>query len=262
MPNPPGSFIWYELMTPDQDASKAFYDTVMAWTIEPEPSGDTEYRMLNAASGPVGGALKLTDDMVAGGARPGWVGYFYTEDVDATVAQVTSLGGHVLMPAHDFPHVGRFAMVTDPHGAPFYLMRPTPPADDPDAASDAFVPTPGIPGHVAWNELVSKDHQAALGFYGALFGFGSTESMSMGPMGDYAFIDHAGTRIGGAMTMADVPSHWLFYWCVPSVNAAIAAINAGGGTMLNGPQEVSGGLHVAVATDPQGATFGIVGALD
>ena len=262
MPNPQGSFIWYELMTPDQDASKAFYDTVMAWTIEPEPSGDTDYRMLDAASGPVGGALKLTDEMVAGGARPGWVGYLCVDDVDATIAQLTTAGGSVVMPARDFPRVGRFAMVADPAGAPFYLMRPTPPASDPDATSDAFMPAPGVPGHVGWNELISLDHRAALGFYGALFGFVSTETLDMGPMGDYAFIDHAGTRIGATMTRRDVPSHWLFYWHVPSVAAASAAITAGGGTILQGPQEVPGGQHVVIATDPHGASFGVVGTLD
>ena len=35
MANPAGSFIWYELMTPDPAGSKRFYDAVVAgWTIE------------------------------------------------------------------------------------------------------------------------------------------------------------------------------------------------------------------------------------
>ena len=32
--NPSGSFIWYELMTPDPDGAKAFYDAVVGWNIE------------------------------------------------------------------------------------------------------------------------------------------------------------------------------------------------------------------------------------
>ena len=40
------------------------------------------------------------------------------------------------MPAYDIPGVGRIAMVTDPDGAPFYLMTPAPPAGRPDAESD------------------------------------------------------------------------------------------------------------------------------
>lgn len=256
MANPQGSFIWYELMTPDQDASKAFYDRVMAWTIEAEASGSTEYRMLQTVDGPIGGALTLTDQMIAGGARPGWVGYLCVDDVDAMLARIVTAGGAVLMPAHDMPQVGRFAMATDPQGAPFYLMKPVPPVDDPDKASDSFHPT--AIGHVAWNELASTDHKAALGFYGDLFGYECNEVLPMGEMGDYAFIDHHGTRIGAMMTRKDSPSAWSFYFRVPSVAAAMAAIPAAGGTVLFGPTPVPGGDHVVIAVDPHGAVFGVV----
>src|SRR4051812_42018621 len=45
-PNPPGDYIWYELITPDPVAAKAFYDAVVGWTIEPQPSGEMDYRMI------------------------------------------------------------------------------------------------------------------------------------------------------------------------------------------------------------------------
>ena len=34
MANPHGSFIWYELMTPDPAAAKRFYDAVVGWNID------------------------------------------------------------------------------------------------------------------------------------------------------------------------------------------------------------------------------------
>ena len=37
MANPHGSFIWYELMTPDPDAAKRFYTKVVGWTIARQP---------------------------------------------------------------------------------------------------------------------------------------------------------------------------------------------------------------------------------
>ncbi|OYY69112.1 VOC family protein [Sphingomonas sp. 28-63-12] len=257
MANPQGSFIWYELMTPDQDASKAFYDQVMAWSVQPEQSGALDYRMLQGTGDPIGGALKLTDEMIAGGARPGWLGYIYVDDVDASLTRIRAAGGKIMMPAHDMPGVGRFAMVTDPLGAPFYLMKPVPPADDPDKASQAFHPT--AIGHVAWNELASSDHKAALGFYGDLFDYRCNEVMPMGEMGDYAFLDHHGTRIGAMMTRKDSPNAWTFYFRVASVSEAKAAITAAGGTVMFGPTPVPGGDHVVIAMDPHGAVFGIVG---
>jgi predicted enzyme related to lactoylglutathione lyase len=246
-------------MTPDPDASKAFYDKVVGWTIDAAPSGEMDYRMINAPDGHVGGVMRITADMQANGARPVWLGYLNVADVDAALAKLTEAGGKVMMPAWNIPNVGRIALVTDPTGAPFYVMAPTPPAGEEDATSHAFAPD--RMGHVAWNELASTDHKAALGFYGPLFGFQSTEAMPMGEAGDYAFIDHHGTRIGAMLTRPDMPSLWQFYWTVPSVTKAGEAITAGGGSILVGPVEVPGDQHIIVASDPHGAPFGVVGAL-
>ena len=73
MANPAGSFIWYELMTPDPAGSKRFYDAVVAgWTIEAQPSGDMDYRMITRSDGGhSGGVLRLTEEMQRHGARPG-----------------------------------------------------------------------------------------------------------------------------------------------------------------------------------------------
>jgi len=121
MANPQGSFIWYELMSADPLAAKAFYAPVMGWSIETEPSGATDYRMIAAPDGLVGGVLTLTPEMVAGGARAMWIGYLTVDDVDACVAAVTAAGGSVQMPAFDMPGVGRLAIIADPQGAPVGL---------------------------------------------------------------------------------------------------------------------------------------------
>lgn len=116
MANPAGSFIWYELMTPDPAGSKRFYDAVVAgWTIEAQPSGDMDYRMITRSDGGnSGGVLRLTEEMQGHGARPCWLGYLGVPDVDAAVARVEEDGGRTLMPGHDIRGVGRIAMVTDP----------------------------------------------------------------------------------------------------------------------------------------------------
>ena len=83
-----GSFIWYELMTPDPAASKSFYDAVVGWDIDAQPamSGDVDYRMIKRSDGGnAGGVLKLTDEMRGHGARPVWLGYIMVDDVDAAV---------------------------------------------------------------------------------------------------------------------------------------------------------------------------------
>ena len=39
--NPDGGFIWYELMTPDPEGAKAFYEPVVGWTLS-TGHGDTD----------------------------------------------------------------------------------------------------------------------------------------------------------------------------------------------------------------------------
>ena len=276
MTNPPGSFIWYELMTPDPAASKAFYDAVVGWTVEAQSSVPADsaavtavdYRMIGRSDGGnAGGMLKLDDAMQAHGARPMWLGYLQAEDVDATVAAITADGGKVLMPPHDAPGIGRFAMVTDPVGVPFYLMKPIPPADKPDAASDVF--SVDQPQHVRWNELATTDPDGAVAFFTRHFGWAQQGEMDMpvlskvegGPMGKYRFLHHDGMRIGAVMTKPpQMPlSAWTYYIGVDDIDRAVAAVTAGGGTIHHGPVEIPGGEYSLSGTDPQGAAFGLVG---
>jgi len=47
------------------------------------------------------------------------------DDCDAAAARAESLGGKLLMPAMDIPGVGRFAVLFDPQGAEFAVIRLT-----------------------------------------------------------------------------------------------------------------------------------------
>ncbi len=257
------SFIWYELMTTDPDAAAGFYGEVVGWKIAdgPDPqSGDQDYRMIvRDDGGNAGGVLRLSKEMCDAGAAPMWIPYLYTNDVDALLKTIQSEGGTLQMPPTDLP-VGRIAMVTDPQGVPIYVMDPIPPAGAPDAVSDVF--SPDARQRVSWNELASPDLNASKAFYARHFGFEFNDVMSMGDMDDYCFIDRADVRLGAIMQRQDdgQPGAWLMYFRVPSIAAANAAIVKQGGNVLLPPHEVPTGDWVLIATDPQGAGFGLVGA--
>jgi predicted enzyme related to lactoylglutathione lyase len=257
-PNPHGSFIWYELMTPDPAGAKAFYDAVVGWDIEPEPSGEMDYRMIRSGDGNAGGVMRLTEEMASHGARPIWLGYINVDDVDRSVTAIEQSGGKALMPAFDIPDIGRIGLVTDPDGAPFYLMKPTPPAGRENAVSDVF--SPNKVGRCSWNELSAADPAAARKFYGEHFGWTSDDFMPMGEMGEYRFFDHHGVRIGALSgVMARQLPKWRYYFRVPSIAKAAEATAAAGGAVLMGPHEVPTGDHIIIGTDPQGAEFALVG---
>ena len=255
-----GGFIWYELMTPDPGGAKAFYDSVVGWTIGEAAPEFQGYRMIGRSDGKsAGGVMPLSDEMRQHGARPVWLGYIHVTDVDASAGQIEEAGGKALMQPFDIPNVGRIAMVTDPQGAPFYIMKPIPPAGDPNAKSDVF--SPDLPEHVRWNELSTSDPDAALDFYKRQFGWRQEGDMDMGEMGKYRFIQANGVTIGAVMRKPpQLPvSVWTYYIGVDDIDRAVDAINSGGGKILNGPMEIPGGEYALNAMDPQGAAFGLVG---
>ncbi|MFO1261117.1 MAG: VOC family protein [Sphingomonadaceae bacterium] len=257
MANKHGDFIWYELLTSDADAAVTFYGSVLEWTIADSGMPGMDYRIINAGKNSVGGLMAITAEMAEHGARPTWLGYIAVNDVDDCVTSVEHGGGKTLMPAMDIPNVGRIAMVTDPQGAPFYVMKPA----STDGESLAFAHDQPRIGHCAWNELVTSDQAAAWHFYGMRFGWVKDGAMDMGPMGQYEFIRH-GAMLGAMMkgTAEMGPPHWNQYFRVADIDAAVAAINAGGGQVVHGPIEIPGGDFALNGIDPQGAHFGLVGA--
>lgn len=258
-----GGPIWYELMTPDPDGVRDFYRAVGGWEISPAGAttagGGHDYRaIMRPGGGMLGGVLGMSQDMIDHGGKPGWIPYFHVEDVDASVAKLQGMGGKVFMPARTI-EPGRMAMVADPQGAPFYLMTPTPPPDQPDAKSDVF--DAKKPGHCRWMQLDTSDAPAANAFYTELFDWSTENTMPMGPAGDYRFIEFEGTQIGAfnPMLPEGESPHWLLFLGVGDVAAARDAALAHGGTISQDIHEVPGDDLIFVGRDPSGAKIGFVG---
>ena len=261
MPTLQGSWIWYELMSPDPEGAKAFYEAVVGWSMTTgHGDNNTDYGFITAQDGAMtGGVLRLKPEMVEHGARPCWVGYIGVDNVDASVAAIEAAGGKTLMPPFDIEMVGRVAMVSDCCGAPFHVMTPNPPPGR--GESTAFAAKPN-PGHCGWNELMAGNAADAIAFYTGQFGWTLPEPMDMGPMGKYQFIAHDDTTVGAIMAKPpQVPvAAWSHYFWVPSFGAALAVVIANGGQVINGPMEVPGGLWTLQGIDPQGAMFSLVGS--
>jgi predicted enzyme related to lactoylglutathione lyase len=258
-----GDPIWYELMTPDPGAVSGFYHATLGWNVpargDAMPNG-SEYALIERRTGgTAGGVLRLSQGMLAGGTRPGWMTYFHTEDVDTSVRLAESLGASVHMPATTMEGVGRLAMLSDPTGGHFYLMTPTPPPDRPDAQSDVF--STDSPGHCRWNELQTPDEPAATAFYKRLFGWQADNGMPMGDKGTYRFVENNGQTIGAINPwMAEYATvGWLPYFGVADIDHAKTAAEVAGGVVTHDVHEVPGGDFIFTATDPAGAPVAFVG---
>lgn len=249
-----GAFIWYELMTSDVEAASAFYGSVVGWSSRLfDPADPSGYRLLSTAETEIAGLMQLPEGGECEAAYPGWIGYIGVTDVDTTLRDLLADGATQLVEPTDIPGVGRFAVVADPQGAVFTIMRG---ASEEESRAFSYDKV----GHCQWNELSTTDPEAAFSFYARHFGWEKGEAMPIENLGNYQMLDRGGRTFGAVMRAPPgMPTAWGFYFGVPDIDAATERTTAGGGSVLHGPSEIPGGLFIILARDPQGAHFALVG---
>ncbi len=253
MADPPGRFVWYELMTTDMEAATAFYTNVVGWGTRDASVPDVPYTLFTTAEISVTGVMMLPPDASDVGVKPGWIGYVGVDDVDAATRRLRQLGGAVHVPPFEIPGISRFSMVSDPQAAAFALFKWIEPGHEQPADLS-------MRGRVGWHELLADDRETALAFYSALFGWQKADA-EVGAAGTYQTFSVAGQTVGG---MVDRPTNvlaplWLYYFNVGDIDAAARRVRAHGGQLLDNPAEVPGGNWIVQCTDPQGASFALLG---
>jgi predicted enzyme related to lactoylglutathione lyase len=247
-----GSFVWYEFMSTDVAAAKAFYGKVVGWNMEDVPITDMTYTLLSAGKRQVGGMMTMPQRVREGGMKPFWAAHIGVDDVDAAAAKVQRLGGQVHREPTDIPNVGRFASVADRQGAHFLLFKPTRPGER--AVSS-------LPGDIGWHELHTSAWPNAFEFYSAMFAWTKGDSVDMGPMGTYQLFKIGDINAGGMFNSpgAKAACFWLYYFMVDDIDAAALRVSANGGTVRQGPLQVPGGGWIVQAADTEGAAFALLG---
>jgi hypothetical protein len=252
MANPASPFIWYDLMTPDLAAATKFYGDVVGWKIADSGMPGMSYSILSVGAVMVGGLMQRTPEM--GDALPGWMGHIFVPDVDDYAKRVTKAGGHLHREPEDVPGVGRFAVVSDPHGASFILFKP-------NSVETPAKLAPDTPGTIGWRDLRAGNGKEAWNFYSKLFGWKKSEAIPMDGGEIYQMFTTGDDEMaGGMMTkMPDTPGPmWLYFFNVDAIDAAAARVKKADGKVVMEPMEVPGGQWIIEATDPDGNRFGLV----
>jgi len=109
----------FELHTDAYDAVLPFYRDVFGWTLSEQPGPpDFRYTLYDIADGESAGVMDAS--IFPADAPRGWTVYFAVDDVDATLAKATELGGRTGIPAERTPY-GVLAEAYDPTGARYKL---------------------------------------------------------------------------------------------------------------------------------------------
>ena len=117
----PGTPGWFDMQTRDYDTCVSFYRDVFAWTTNTlSDTPEFRYTTLRVGDEELAGIMDAAT-FLPDGVPAHWTIVFAVADTDASLAQVVTLGGAVVVPAADSPY-GRLATVSDPTGATFSLV--------------------------------------------------------------------------------------------------------------------------------------------
>jgi uncharacterized protein len=265
----PGVPCWADTSQPDPQAAVDFYAGLFGWELEdvmPEGSGGRYFM-----------ARIRGKDVAAVGSIPEgapqvatWNTYIAVDSADDAAARVRDAGGGVMMEPFDVMDAGRMAAFTDPEGAMFLVWQ---------AGRTIGSEIVNEHGSVNFNNLNTRDVDAAKAFYGAVFGW---ETLDLGGGGQMwtlpAYGDHLeqktpglrkgmeemGAPAGFADVVAainpipddqpDTPPHWSVTFAVDDADEIASKAGELGGTVAVPPFDAPW-VRMTVIADPQGATF-------
>jgi uncharacterized protein len=120
----PGALVWTELMTSDAKSAETFYTRLFRWnTSKMDSATGGAYTVVKVGENGVGGMMQMTPNMKM---PPQWYPYFAVTDCDATATKAKGMGAQMHVPPTEIPNVGKFAVLGDPQGASFAILRPQP----------------------------------------------------------------------------------------------------------------------------------------
>jgi uncharacterized protein len=115
------------------------------------------------------------------------------------------------------------------------------------------------PGTPCWVDLGSPDLDAAIEFYGGLFGWDVPETENAEQTGGYRQAMLHGKPVAGMypLTQEGQPPAWTTYVSVADAGVVVGKVRDAGGTVITEPMEVLDLGTMAVFADPTGAVFGV-----
>ena len=244
----PGTFCWVDLATSDVEGATAFYHRVLGWMPQDIPATvGVAYRTMHRDGHLVAAVSQMPESQRASGAPPAWLAYVAVEDAALTAQRTEGLGGTVTAGPFEVADAGRAVMLRDPEGATLALW---------EARAHTGAALVNDPGALVLNQLNTPDPGAAEDFYTRLFGW-TVFQAAIEPV-PYWGIRNGDALNGGMMRLDEegTGAHWLAYFSAEDLDLAAWTIGDAGGSVSVPATRIESG-RILVATDPQGATFGL-----
>jgi hypothetical protein len=267
---PKGVTCWVDTDQPNPEAATEFYGGLFGWEFEDQMPTDTPGHYF-------AGRLRGLD--VAGiGSRPdgatwppAWNTYIWVDSADEAAAAAKKAGGAVMMDPFDVLDAGRMAVVADPQGAAFNVW---------EARHHRGARLVNEPNTWNFSGLTTPDPEAAIAFYGSVFGWKadlSDEGYSFFRVPGYgAELEKGDPGLAQRLAEQDAPPgfedatawlmsngqpegtppSWGVTFSVDDADAMVAQASELGGAVVVEPFDAPP-VRTAVLADPQGAVFSV-----
>lgn len=237
---------WVDVMVETAEQREGlmdFYSGLYGWTWDVGEEQMGYYSIANLDGSPVMGLGQ------GPGATGAMVPYFATDDIDATAARATELGGNVFMGPMVVPDTGSMALVMDPTGAVHGLWQGS------NFKGFGVAYEANAPG---WFDHASADPAAAAAYYAALTGHSVIE-----PEPGMRVLS-AGEQWFASISENQVPeragAQWNPIYVVDTLEAARNKVRELGGTIVLEEMPVPGSAISAFTEPVMNTTVTIMGA--
>lgn len=266
---PAGVPCWIDTSRDDPEGAVAFYGGLLGWDLDDSMPPEAPGHYFTATiEGRTVAAIGSRPDALP--ASAGWVTYVWVDSADDAAARAVELGGSVVMEPMDVVDAGRAAVLADPEGAIFSVW---------EARRHRGAELVNDPGTWNFSGLHCRDTDAAIAFYGGLFGWeaGPLDPGGEGPLlvrrpgygehletlmpGITDSMDRMGAPPGFVDAVGwivriddDAPAHWDVTFSVDDADATAARAEELGGTVLMPPTDMPW-VRTTTIRDPQGVVF-------
>lgn len=245
----PGKFVWFDLATPSLEGQKEFYRSVFGWSFRSPGSSDDGYSLILNKGKTIGGMFSYEPP---GGEQDGatWVVLMSVANPDQAAKTAQAGGGSIDIQPSDVPRRGRHALLRDPAGALFGVLR-SDSGDPPDMEVDI--------GGFFWVDLFARDVDTMTEFYKALAPYKAEKREVVEGYFRTLLRAHGMARAGIVPVDEEANrSAWVPYVRVENVEETLEKVVAGGGFAIIPPDPQLLDGNVAVFVDPNGGATGIV----
>ena len=232
----PGKLVWHDLITPDSNASKAFYGELFDWVFKEHG----QYVQIYSRGKLIGGIVQIKPKE-GQKAVASWLASMSVPNVKEAISYIKGHGGKIVNGPVDMPNRGVGALIKDPQGAYLVVLH----AKD----GDPIDKNPEI-GDWLWNEMWTLNLDKAVDFYKGLGKYESTLRHK-----DYTILLNEGKWRAGVRLIKQkkYSGRWVPVVRVEDPKALLRKVEKLGGLVLVRPGEKSARETTALIADNMGA---------